>query len=431
MIWSITELFASVVESLIIADCISRYLDFKNNRLNLLKVLLCAGLSTLNVILGEEVLHSEVITVANLVIIMLTYSIIFLRGSIYQKIFAVSINCLMIMAVNTLVLTVFGFIFDANFSELAEMRNSARVILLATTKFLYFICTRFMLQLKKRDEPVLSAKDWLGVLGMFVVTHAIGTIVFEAIWKQDYGEFTLSAFAVGMILINVITYALLRRLSMEYKKRTMIALLELQLSEQKERIATINEMHNEVLQIRHDVRKCLNLAEILIRQGKPEEAAKYLSDISSEKLGTITEFVSLDSGVVSAVINSKLSQCREEGVAIEQIAVEYEECFSEIDISMLLANLFDNAIEACRRTEKRWLSFRMEKQAGYLKILMVNSANGEEAKKNPQLKSTKEDKKNHGFGLKTVRDIAQKYDGMCHTSFDKDTFVADVWLKTH
>lgn len=429
MIWSVIETLATIVENLIIVDFISRYLKFKGNRLNWLKALLCASLSMLNVVLGEKFLHSEIIMAANLVIIMLIYSIVFLDGSIWRKIFIVSINCLIILAVNTLMLTIFGFIFNADFNELSQMRNSIRVALLATTKFLYFMCTRLMLQLEKHNESTLSSKDWLGVLGMFAITLTIGVTMFEAIWKQEYSEIMLSAFAIGIILINVITYVLLRRLSAEYKKRTRVALLELQLSEQKERIAAISDMYNEVLQIRHDVRKCLNFAEVLIRQGRTDEAQKYLSGISSEKLGTITEFVSLDSGVVSAVINSKLSQCREEGITIELRAAEYKECFSEIDISMLLANLFDNAIEACRRTEEKRLSFRMEKQAGYLKILMINSVNEEEAKNNPQLKSTKDDKRNHGFGLKTIRNIAKKYDGICHTNFNKDTFVADVWLK--
>lgn len=428
MIWNIAEISASIAENLIIVDFISRYLKFKDNRLNWLKALLCAALSMINSVLGEEYIHSEIITAIALITIMLLYSIIFLDGSIWRKIFIVSVNCLIILTVNTLMLTIFGAVFNADFNELSLMRNPIRIALLATTKFLYFMCTRLLLQLERKNESALSSKDWLGVLGMFVITLTISVTIFEAVWKQKYDEIMLSVFAVGITLINLFTYILLRRLSAEYKEKIRTALLELQLSEQKERIKTIGEMYNEILQIRHDVRKCLNFANVLIQQGKINEAQEYLSEISSEKLGTITEFVSLNSSVVSAVINSKLSQCKEEGLKIELGTIEYSECFSETDISMLLANLFDNAIEACRKTEEKQLGLKMEKQLGYLKIFMVNSVN-EEAKNNSQLKTTKKDKKNHGFGLKTIRSIVKKYDGIYDLHFEKDKFIADVWLK--
>ena len=101
-------------------------------------------------------------------------------------------------------LTVFGWIFNADFNNLAQMRNSARVMLLVTTKFLYFICTRLILKLKKGKGYSLSGKEWLMVLCIFFVTLTIGIMMFEAIWKEDYNDTVLSMFAFGLIFINVI-----------------------------------------------------------------------------------------------------------------------------------------------------------------------------------------------------------------------------------
>ena len=136
-------------------------------------------------------------------------------------------------------------------------------------------------------------------------------------------------------------------------------------------------------------------------------AEKYLNDISSEKLGTIKEYVVLKSGVISAVINSKLSECRRNNILIETSISDCVDGFSDIDISILLSNLFDNAIEACMKLhEGRCLSFHMFLHMGYLRIVMKNSVDSNDGG-NMQLLTTKSDRKNHGFGINTIKEISE------------------------
>ena len=71
-------------------------------------------------------------------------------------------------------------------------------------------------------------------------------MMFEAIWKEEYNDTVLAVFAVGLILINVITYSLLSRLSKENARKTELAILEIQLHEQAERMNEINNMYTEI-----------------------------------------------------------------------------------------------------------------------------------------------------------------------------------------
>lgn len=428
MIWGMVEVVASAVENIIIVDFIGKYLGYKNEKMIWLKSCLFFALSMINVIVVPAVFNSEIASAAILVLLLLGYSIAFLKENIYNKVFIVFFNVLIILTINTLMLTVFGWIFNADFNNLAQMRNSARVMLLVTTKFLYFICTRLILKLKKGKGYSLSGKEWLMVLCIFFVTLTIGIMMFEAIWKEDYNDTVLSMFAFGLIFINVITYSLLSRLSRDNARKTELAILEIQLHEQAERMNEINNMYSEVLQIRHDIKKCVNCAGVLLKQGKYSEAENYLNEIYSERLGTIKEYVVLKSGVVSAVINSKLSECKRKNISIETSISECTEGFSEIDISILLANLLDNAIEACMKlNEGRFLSFHMFLYMGYLRIVMKNSVDSSNAG-NIRF-TTKPDRKNHGFGIKTITEISEKYNGMHDFRFVGNEFIADIWLK--
>ena len=429
MIWIVVEIAASAIENIVIVDFLGRYLGYKNNEDVWLKSLLFFAASMFNVLIVPHLFDSEIIPSVVLVMLSLIYCMVFLRGNIYGKVFIVLFNVLSILAINTLMLTIFSFIFSTDFSELVAMRNSARIMLLATTKFLYFIITRLILKLQKNVSSSMSAKEWLSVLGIFMITLTIGVMMFEAIWKEEYSETVLCVFAVGLILINIISYTLFSRISEDNARKTELAMLELQLSEQAGRMKEIDCMYNEILHIRHDIKKCINCASILIEQGKYKEAENYLASLSSEKLGTIKEFVVLKSGVVSAVINAKLSQCKRENFLIETNISDCIEDFSEMDISILLSNLFDNAIEACEKTscDKR-LRFNMNIHKGYVRIIMGNSIDGNSAA-NPELKTTKADKKNHGFGIKTIKEIVEKYDGIYDFQVSDNEFVADIWLR--
>lgn len=428
MIWDMVEIAASAVENIIIVDFVGKYLGYKNQKIIWLKSGLFFVLSMMNVIIVPAVFHSEIVSAVILILLLLGYSIVFLKGNLYNKVFIVFFNVLIILTVNTLMLTIFGWIFNADFNNLAQMRNSASVMLLVTTKFLYFICTRLIIKMKKGKSYSLSGKEWILVICIFLITLMIGVMMFEAIWKEEYNDTVLAVFAVGLILINVITYSLLSRLSKENARKTELAILEIQLHEQAERMNEINNMYTEILHIRHDIKKCVNCASVLLQQGKYSEAEKYLNDISSEKLGTIKEYVVLKSGVISAVINSKLSECRRNNILIETSISDCVDGFSDIDISILLSNLFDNAIEACMKlNEGRFLSFHMFLYMGYLRIVMKNSVDSSNAG-NIRF-TTKPDRKNHGFGIKTITEISEKYNGMHDFRFVGNEFIADIWLK--
>ena len=69
----------------------------------------------------------------------------------------------------------------------------------------------------------------------------------------------------------------------------------------------------------------------------------------SDKLGTVIQYVNTSSNIVNAVVNSKLTLCNECGIIIHCNIYGNIEKVSDIDLSILLSNLLDNAIEACQK----------------------------------------------------------------------------------
>ena len=98
-------------------------------------------------------------------------------------------------------------------------------------------------------------------------------------------------------------------------------------------------------------------------------------------------------------------------------------------ISEVLIEQLDNAIEAAEQcqTDLRFIELNITCSTDTLNITISNSINMPVLCYNPKLLTTKKDSE-HGFGTKTIRAIAEKYNGSIDY-FEKNlTFTAKVTL---
>ncbi len=96
------------------------------------------------------------------------------------------------------------------------------------------------------------------------------------------------------------------------------------------------------------------------------------------------------------------------------------------DLYALLGNILDNAIEAVDKVDdqtKRCINFIVEKKHGAVTVCADNYYTGEIVKdENGIIVTKKTDESRHGFGLKSIREIANRYDGIFDVNTEKDIF---------
>ena len=85
----------------------------------------------------------------------------------------------------------------------------------------------------------------------------------------------------------------------------------------------------------------------------------------------------------------------------------------DIDLCNLIGNLLDNAICAAEKCDldSRLIEVRISSAGSKLVMIVKNSIRDSVLKENPNLKSTKPNSAEHGFGIKTIKYIAAKYNG--------------------
>lgn len=101
--------------------------------------------------------------------------------------------------------------------------------------------------------------------------------------------------------------------------------------------------------------------------------------------------------------------------------------FMEIpDLYSFFGNALENAVDSLRKVpdkEKRLLTVRIEQKQGVTLINIENYFDGKLKMDKNLPKTTKEDNGFHGFGLKSIKFITEKYDGDLRISQRDEKFI--------
>ncbi|MBU5334795.1 GHKL domain-containing protein [Anaerocolumna aminovalerica] len=287
-----------------------------------------------------------------------------------------------------------------------------------------------MRTLQKKLLYPITLKEGKVILLIFFITLLIGLSVLEIhIVSGSYDSIYLNITVIGLIIINLLSFYFLYFISKNNERKLKYTLLLKQLENQKNEIIEVKNQYNEMLKIRHDFKNYILCGLALLKEKNISEAEAYFSNILEEKLTFDRSFVFTSNNTINAIINAKINKCNKLGINTYWEVVDRIE-FDDIDLSILFANLFDNAIEACALNNKKSeIILIVTYEKAYLNIIMKNTIEKSILSYNPNLITTKKDKTMHGFGLKTIYDIVNKYDGIIKYYEKNNYFYVDVWLK--
>lgn len=232
--------------------------------------------------------------------------------------------------------------------------------------------------------------------------------------------------SVLMILSNIITFYVINRQNRLSKAEYELKLLSENIYEQTKHYKELQLSHEEIRQMRHNMRNMCIAIIAEIKAGNTNKAIEQLN--SNINIIDDTNRV-IDTGhpSIDTIIESKLNMCNESNISM-RISYQYEEKINinEIEISVIIGNILDNAIEACQR-----VSGKDKKIWGVIKVddthIIINIKNT--AEEFNDFKTLKHNIKNHGHGLKSIKHIANKYNGYTKFSFDEKIFSSYIVLE--
>lgn len=165
---------------------------------------------------------------------------------------------------------------------------------------------------------------------------------------------------------------------------------------------------------RHDIANHLICLRELIRQDE-KEAICYIEELQKDMIKIQHNTYSVGNIVIDAILNYYTQMLRDD-VQITVVANYIEEAFmDEVQLCTMFSNLMKNAVEELERQQEgnKYLKVIVQKGIHGLKIEVENSTNRKkECVKESFLETVKADKKNHGIGLRNVKDVVESNAGI-------------------
>lgn len=213
--------------------------------------------------------------------------------------------------------------------------------------------------------------------------------------------------------------------------------------EMRSQDAELRELHQNVRQLKHDMKNHLMVLTAYLNDGEYDQAKAYTSELL-DKFSTMHSYIETGNVLLNHIINEKLSYAKSLGILvkaeIENLAFEK---INRMDFSALLSNMLDNAIEALEREieqrngdnetivdkmGKLQLQVIISAQRGYETICVKNQIFTSVLTENPELKTSKEEKDRHGLGVRKIKSIAEQYGGMVDFYEEENFFCVKVFI---
>ena len=330
---------------------------------------------------------------------------------------------------------IFAIILNQKFFSVFYSTFIQRLIICLFVKLFNAATFYFIYRLVRKINHDVQNKFWqIFALTMFAF-GMISTACLYIYTNYDgnlYFDIMYTTIAVSFFIMSIVVIYFFAKVNIGLQNDSKLFLLESNFNLLQEQIAFQKQNINEFRKLRHDMKNHIANIKALIEKGNIEEASLLLGESGNAyESVTLMDFNS-GNNFVNAILLSKFALAKSKNITFNWSLEAIDEMKIEpIDISSLLSNLLDNAIEASEKTDSPIINLSIFKQNAYHIINVENSIsqNNYLLNSNGIPISTKSNSSLHGYGMQIIDDIAKKYDGNFSWRVRNKMFIATVLLK--
>lgn len=307
-------------------------------------------------------------------------------------------------------------------------------------KLIFFtvICVlaHFMKLRQKENEQYDKSVFWLifiPITSIFIMLTLMNSGNADTLSATQSWMITLSA--IFLLISNLLVFGI-----NQYNQKRSLEYTEMQLMLQKESdsanyykmLSEQNENQNILI---HDIKKHLQSIALLNTQKENDKISAYINQlmVSSD----LKENIHLcDHEMLNVILCRYQRQCEQEHISFHaDIRSKTIGFMTNNDITSLFCNLLDNAFDASVHIPESFIEISVKRRYN-TPITLITIKNS--CRTNPFLQTGKNlmthkpDKSKHGFGIKSIRKIVQKYNGNMEMYYkdDSSTFHVIIMLNT-
>lgn len=366
-------------------------------------------------------------------LIMIIISELFLEGSHYEKIaksalaeISISISALISMLIIPAVLK------TSLVNTLAKGESRTRVLSLSLSKLIQLVVTIVLYLIEKKNRKTEKVNEKIeAVLMMAVTVCSDFAISIIGNTNETIRKVMILALIVSMLALNYFALRVVFELINREKEGKNFELFLGKIQSEVIRVHSEETNLEEMRKLRHEIRNEYLPVREMIRNQNYTEAEKELTRLIGDAEMSMKNFDAVNTGykILDSILNYYIRKMNELGVKldykIEKLSLN---SITEKEVCSIIVNLLKNSYEALEKNDNnnKTANIQLMNRRGGLMVLVSNSITESIIGKIRPGYTDKQDKKNHGFGLKTVESIVDKYDGKMQFAENEGIFTVKV-----
>ncbi len=215
--------------------------------------------------------------------------------------------------------------------------------------------------------------------------------------------------AIGLVVANAALFYILVRVEKDEKAKAENMILQRQISEQMETAQALLDAHREQRKLTHDFRHHMDVLNGLLSQNQTEKAQQYIGELYHEDQLN-QQMLSTGNPFIDVILNRKYAVAIKDQISMNFVLDDLSDFpLTHEETVVVLSNLLDNAIEACRNTDgERHIEVKLT-HAGMGMLLSIGNSVSHDFIPGEIPETTKADPMLHGYGLHNVFTILSRY----------------------
>ena len=353
-------------------------------------------------------------------VIMGIVNILIIKGYIKEHLFSFGLTALIVwltFAIAVYITDKIGY----------DMLNQGLILETVIGLLMYGICYHWYCGLMCRTiTPFLDidCEDywnniWFIPIAMFL----------SGLFAHDLEKYTATVNQLfSRILLGMATIVLCHRMAQDYRKMQEKLQINEQLEMQKKYYKSLRKSMEAEREVRHNFKHQLAALKGFLQTGNDEQLRQYCDDLETTLLN-ITEIPYTGNAAADGVLYHYACKAKEKKIFFKVCCQLDGLSISDTDLCCLLGNALNNAVTACEKCDgNRYITISSEKNQDMFLLTVDNSFDGILVKKGEKILSRKRENNEEGIGIRSMKQICEKYGGISRFEAEGDKFEASFMM---
>lgn len=360
--------------------------------------------------------------------------IIFFKGTLKRKIIALFLQFIIAMFSSLISSKFIALIMQIRTTFFTVEGKYATVGQLLTSDILMIIIFAVCYILLARNHDTKntgSAKTQMPVFTLIMIVHyGLLAAHYGRIPKPDPVDLLMNYIFQSIIILSLYMqyFSVCRNIEL-LEKNYLLSVNRFEQESEKRYYELAQSRFDEISKIRHDLNNHLDTALHLINDNQQNEAREIMERLRTS-LDGIKAVQYCENPVINTILTTKANQCEYKDIDMQFVLKDCDKipCDSA-EICSLISNLFDNAAAASLESGTEPM-IQIESGAvnEYFVLTITNNAKPEAVSAGVDTPTGKK-ASGHGYGMKIVKMIAEKYDGSFTLEQDGEFVTGTVMLR--